>query len=100
MTLILKQTKVLSSDLNISVWGDYILMKNLYSLLILLIAAQLFSNELTWVDEQVEAIKPARIGVSQKEISKIKDPFISYIKMIAQNYQEQKKDIPCFLFKI
>lgn len=51
-------------------------MKNLYSLFILLIATQLFSNELTWVNEQVEAIKPARIGVSQKEISKIKDPFI------------------------
>ena len=51
-------------------------MKTLYLLLILLITTQLFSDNLVWVDEQIEAIKPARIGVSKKEISKIKNPFI------------------------
>jgi hypothetical protein len=51
-------------------------MKNLYLLLTLLITTQLFSNDLSWVDEQIEAIKPARVGISEKEISKIKDPFI------------------------
>ena len=51
-------------------------MKNLYILFALLITTQLFSNELAWVDEQIEAIKPARVGVSSNEISKLKDPFI------------------------
>ena len=51
-------------------------MKNVYLFSILFIATQLFSNQLAWVDEQIEAIKPARVGISDKEISKIKDPFI------------------------
>ena len=51
-------------------------MKNLYLLFTLLIATQLFCNELAWVDEEIEAIKPARVGISDKEISKIKNPFI------------------------
>ncbi len=68
-------------------------MKNLYSLLILLIATQLFSNELTWVDEQVEAIKPARIGVSLQEISKIKNPFIFLHKNDNSKLSGAKKGI-------
>ncbi len=74
-------------------------MKNLYSLLILLIATQLFSNELTWVDEQVEAIKPARIGVSQKEISKIKDPFIFLHKNDNSKLSGPKKEYLLFLIQ-
>lgn len=35
-------------------------------------------NELSWVDEQVSAIKPERVGVSKSEIAAIKDPFIIY----------------------
>jgi len=55
-------------------------MKTLYTLLILLLSQTLYSNELTWVDQQVEAIKPARVGISEREIAKIKDPFIFLIK--------------------
>ncbi|QOP43927.1 hypothetical protein FJR45_08185 [Sulfurimonas sediminis] len=51
-------------------------MKKFYLILMLLLTSQLFSNNLAWVDEQIEAIKPPRIGVSEKEISRIKDPFI------------------------
>lgn len=51
-------------------------MKNLYLFSILLITTQLFSSKLAWVDEQIEAIKPPRVGVSEQQISKIKDPFI------------------------
>jgi len=51
-------------------------MKKLTLILLLLLSSQLFSNELAWVDEQVEAIKPPREGVSTREISKLKDPFI------------------------
>jgi hypothetical protein len=36
----------------------------------------MLANELAWVDEQVEAIKPPREGISNKDISKLKDPFI------------------------
>lgn len=68
-------------------------MKNLYLLLTLLIATQLFSNELVWVDEQVEAIKPARVGISLKEISNIKDPFIFLHKNDNSKLSERKKGI-------
>jgi len=52
-------------------------MKNLYIILVLLFATHLYSsNELAWVDEQVEAIKPPRVGLDLKKLSKIRDPFI------------------------
>ncbi|MCK9491031.1 MAG: hypothetical protein M0Q24_02990 [Sulfurimonas sp.] len=40
----------------------------------------LSANELSWVDTQVDAIKPARIGMNNSEILKIQDPFIFYKK--------------------
>jgi len=55
--------------------GDSKAMK---TLCLLFITTQLFSDSLAWVDEQIEAIKPARIGVSKKEISKIKNPFLVF----------------------
>jgi len=51
-------------------------MKKLTILTFLLFATHLPANELAWVDEQVEAIKPPRKGISIKDISKLKDPFI------------------------
>ncbi len=51
-------------------------MKKLILISILLVATNMLANELSWVDEQVEAIKPPREGVSNKDISKLKDPFI------------------------
>lgn len=54
-------------------------MKTLYIVIALFIST-LNANELAWVDEQVEAIKPPRQSISNKEISKIKDPFIFLIK--------------------
>ena len=68
-------------------------MKNLYIAFILLIASDLFSNELAWVDEQVEAIKPERIGVSNKEISKIHTPFIFLHKVSESKSTGGKKNI-------
>ena len=55
-------------------------MKNHIITLLLLISTSLFSNELSWVDEQVEAIKPARSGMKSRDISKVKDPFIFLLK--------------------
>ncbi len=51
-------------------------MKKLILISILLVATNMLANELAWVDEQVEAIKPPREGISNKDISKLKDPFI------------------------
>jgi len=51
-------------------------MKALFISLSFLISLNLVANELEWVDEQVEAIKPPREGMKGKEISSIKDPFI------------------------
>ena len=56
--------------------GDYLLMKNSILILSLLTSATLLSNELSWVNEQVEAIKPARKGMKSSDIRAIKDPFI------------------------
>lgn len=55
-------------------------MKTLYAILILLGITQLSASELSWVDEQVEAIKPPRSGISSKEIRAVKDPFIFLVK--------------------
>lgn len=54
-------------------------------LLILLSVFLANANELDWVEEQVKAIKPPRVGISLNDISKLKDPFI-FIK------KEVKKD--------
>jgi len=53
-------------------------MKTLHTLLFSLIAFTPIyaANELAWVDEQIEAIKPPRIGLSSDEIVKLKNPFI------------------------
>ena len=43
---------------------------------LLLLSTYVMANELAWVDEQVEAIKPPRKGISKQEITSLKDPFI------------------------
>jgi len=55
-------------------------MKTLYIVLLLVLTNQLFADELSWVDEQVKAIKPPRVGISNKKIAQLKDPFIFLIK--------------------
>ena len=51
-------------------------MKKFLILTLLLFTTQLLANELAWVDEQIEAIKPPRTGIATRDISKLKDPFI------------------------
>ena len=51
-------------------------MKTFFITVIVLLTVNLSSNELTWVDEQVEAIKPPRIGMKSRELALIRDPFI------------------------
>jgi hypothetical protein len=61
-------------------------MKQLSILLVLVLGTSLLSNELLWVNEQVEAIKPPRKGMDTKELSQIKDPFV-FLK------KEEKKEL-------
>jgi hypothetical protein len=69
--------------------GDYLLMKRLILLPILVISAlNATSEDLSWVDEQVNAIKPPRDGESMSNISKIRDPFI----FLEKNGSKDKKD--------
>lgn len=67
-------------------------MKTLYTIFLLLGVSQLLANELSWVDEQVEAIKPPRVGLSSKEIAAVKDPFIFLIKK--DDLQSKSKKTP------
>ena len=51
-------------------------MKTFFIALVVLLTVNLSSNELAWVDEQVEAIKPPRTGMKGRELTAVKDPFI------------------------
>jgi hypothetical protein len=63
-------------------------MKQLSILLALALGTSLLSNDLLWVNEQVEAIKPPRKGMDTKELSQIKDPFVFLKK------EEKKESAP------
>ncbi|MEA2100620.1 MAG: hypothetical protein U9P72_10880 [Campylobacterota bacterium] len=51
-------------------------MRFLIILSFLFIKIDLFSDELLWVNEQIEAIKPEREGLKDSEISLLNDPII------------------------
>jgi len=51
-------------------------MKNFIILSILFFSVNINANELAWVDEQIEAIKPSRSGLKKSSIASMKDPFI------------------------
>ncbi|MDQ7068169.1 MAG: hypothetical protein Q9M40_09480 [Sulfurimonas sp.] len=71
--------------------------KNILTLSIL-ISTILLSNELDWVDQQVNAIKPSRVGMKSTDIYRLKNPFVfleknrtTPLKTSKQN--QPKKDI-------
>ena len=51
-------------------------MKNILLILSLFIITHAIANELEWVDEQIQAIKPPRNGISKSQIDMIQNPFI------------------------
>jgi len=53
--------------------------KYLILISILFLTVTLSSDELSWVDTQIEAIKPSRKGMNKSEIININNPFI-YLK--------------------
>jgi hypothetical protein len=66
-------------------------MKTYILIAVLLSSITLSSNELSWVNTQVEAIKPARKGMSDPELNKIKDPFIFYKNRSKKTYVKRRK---------
>ncbi|MDF1878692.1 hypothetical protein JHD46_03455 [Sulfurimonas sp. SAG-AH-194-C20] len=51
-------------------------MKKIVLGLSIFLSSLLYANELSWVDQQVNAIKPPRIGMKVSYINKIQDPFV------------------------
>jgi len=51
-------------------------MKTLLIISTIFLGTSLLSNDLSWVDEQVEAIKPPRSGMNSKSLYGIKNPFV------------------------
>ena len=51
-------------------------MKNLLIPMSILLTLNVYSNELKWVDEQVQAIKPPRSGISKAKINAVSNPFV------------------------
>lgn len=72
--------------------GDHLLMKNIFTPL-LIISTMLYANndDLSWVDKQVNAIKPPRDGESISNISKIRNPFIFLKKNLIK---KDNKNVP------
>jgi hypothetical protein len=62
-------------------------MKTLLMPIVLLLSFAVYANELSWVNEQVEAIKPSRLGMSSNSLATIEDPFI----FLKKNTSEDKK---------
>ena len=58
-------------------------------LIFILLSSNLLSDELKWVDEQIQAIKPPREGVSSSKINSIKNPFI----FLQKNKEKPKKKV-------
>ena len=46
---------------------------------LVVLSISIFANDLKWVDEQIQAIKPPRTGVNKAKINSLKTPFI-YVK--------------------
>jgi len=53
----------------------------------------LFSTELSWVDKQIDAIKPARVGIRDSKLISLKDPIIFLNKRIVKKSKKVKKRV-------
>jgi len=65
-------------------------MKTVLLLSLLAMTSLFAKDELAWVDEQVAAIKPSRSGMSKRELSHIRDPFIFLMKNRGNEGDEKK----------
>ncbi|MDF1874586.1 hypothetical protein JHD48_02430 [Sulfurimonas sp. SAG-AH-194-I05] len=63
------------------------------TLFFILLTSLLIANELSWVNEQIKAIKPSREGISKENISEVISPFTflkKEKKQISKNFNSQK----------
>lgn len=72
--------------------GDYVLMKK--ELLLLTLSTSLFATgDLTWIDNQVKAIKSPRSGLSNSELARTHSPFIYKVEVTTPSGDIIKKDV-------
>lgn len=64
----------------------------LFPLFLSLSLSQLSANELAWVDEQVNAIKPSREGVTIQSVSQLSSPFVFLEKNKPEKKEGDKKN--------
>ncbi len=71
--------------------GDKILKK---TVLLIAFACLIMANEksadLSWVDQEIAAIKPPRKGISNRTISMLRDPFV-FLKKNKEKDEKEKK---------
>ena len=60
-------------------------------LILLSLSIVLLSDDLSWVNEQIEAIKPPRKGLKASYIKSIKDPFVFLHKVDTKDKKRYKK---------
>jgi len=64
-------------------------------LILFVFLSTLFSNELLWVDKQINSILPDRKGIDKKQINFLKSPFVTLLKSnkneIKKNYKINKR---------
>jgi len=64
-------------------------MKNLT--IFLLLISTLIATELDWVNKQIQAIKPQRIGLDFSQLSTLSDPFVNIKKIKLDPVKVEKK---------
>jgi len=62
-----------------------------YIISLLLLTLNLYSTELKWVDEQIDAIKPLRVGLKQSDVDMLKDPIIFTNGKVTRSSQTKSK---------
>ena len=67
-------------------------MKKIVFIILILFISNLFSNELSWVDEQVQAIKPPRLGITSNTVNRVMDPFI-FLKKNRTDIEEENTNM-------
>ena len=63
-------------------------MKIIFLFMLSVIFISINADELSWVDTQIEAILPNRVGIDKSSITKVKNPFIFLLK----NKSSKKKN--------
>lgn len=76
--------------------GDNLLMKILFNFLFVFLTSIVAqeSDDLSWVNEQIEAIKPPRVGIKNQFVSRVRDPFIFLEKNKTKKEEKEPVLVP------